>query len=220
MVLSIDSKLSTRFSDLAVLLLQIDGVKIQKKNEELENFKREIMAQVRNEYNLDALKDHQTFRAYRDFFWRIGIDPTKIRPAAEALIRRILGGKNIPHINTLVDVYNVASIRSGIALATFDSDKLEGDIIMRFAIKGEEFYGIGMEEPLVLKGGEIVLCDNEKMIAVYPYRDADNTKVTEKTKNVTIVICGVPGISKTTLEKAAKVTLEYINRFCMDENKK
>lgn len=220
MALSIDSELSIRFPDLAVLLIQIDGVKIQKKDEELENFKREIMAQVRNEYNLDALKDHQTFRAYRDFFWRIGIDPTKIRPAAEALIRRILAGKNIPNINTLVDVYNLASIKSRIALATFDAEKLEGDLIMRFAKEGEEFYGIGMENPLVLKGGEIVICDNEKMIAVYPYRDADNTKVTEKTKNVTIVVCGVPGISKTTLENASKVTLEYIKRFCMDENKK
>jgi DNA/RNA-binding domain of Phe-tRNA-synthetase-like protein len=217
---SIDSKLSTRFPDLAVLLLQIDGVKIQKKNEELENFKLEIIAQVRNEYNLDALKDHQIFRAYRDFFWRIGIDPTKIRPAAEALIRRILAGKTIPRINTLVDTYNLASIKSRIALATFDADKLEGDLIMRFAIEGEEFYGIGMEDPLVLKGGEIVLSDNEKMIAVYPYRDANNTKVTEKTKNVTIVVCGVPGISKTTLDNASKITLEYINRFCMDENRK
>jgi DNA/RNA-binding domain of Phe-tRNA-synthetase-like protein len=220
MAFSIDSELSTRFPDLAVLLIQIDGVKIQKKDEELENFKREIMAQVRNEYSLDALKDHQTFRAYRDFFWRIGIDPTKIRPAAEALIRRILAGKNIPRINTLVDVYNLASIKSRIALATFDAEKLEGELIMRFAIKGEEFYGIGMKEPLVLKGGEIVICDNEKMIAVYPYRDADNTKVTEKTKNVTIVICGVPGLSKTSLENASKVTLEYIKRFCMDENRK
>jgi DNA/RNA-binding domain of Phe-tRNA-synthetase-like protein len=220
MVLSIDSELNTRFPDLAVLLLQIDGVKIQKKDEELENFKDEIMTKVQNEYNLDTVKDHQTFRAYRDFFWRIGIDPTKIRPAAEALIRRILAGKTIPHINTLVDTYNLASIKSRIALATFDADKLEGDLIMRFATEGEEFYGIGMEDPLVLKGGEIVLSDNEKMIAVYPYRDANNTKVTEKTKNVTIVVCGVPGISKTTLDNASKITLEYINRFCMDENRK
>jgi DNA/RNA-binding domain of Phe-tRNA-synthetase-like protein len=220
MVLSIDSELNTRFPDLAVLLLQIDGVKIQKKDEELENFKDEIMTKVQNEYNLDTVKDHQTFRAYRDFFWRIGIDPTKIRPAAEALIRRILAGKTIPRINTLVDTYNLASIKSRIALATFDADKLEGDLIMRFATEGEEFYGIGMEDPLVLKGGEIVLSDNEKMIAVYPYRDANNTKVTEKTKNVTIVVCGVPGISKTTLENASKITLEYINRFCMDENRK
>ena len=220
MALSIDSKLSTRFPDLAVLLLQIDGVKIEKKNEELENFKREIIAQVRNEYNLDALKDHQIFRAYRDFFWRIGIDPTKIRPAAEALIRRILAGKTLPCINTLVDSYNLASIKSRIALATFDTDKLEGNLLMKFAEEDEQFYGIGIEKPLILKGGEIVVSDNEKLIAVYPYRDADNTKVTQETENSTIVVCGVPGIPKETIENASRVALEYINRFCMNENRK
>ena len=82
------------------------------------------------------------------------------------------------------------------------------------------FYGIGMEKPLVLKGGEIVVSDEEKLIAVYPYRDADNTKVTEKTENVSIVVCGVPGINKETLENASRVTMEYINRFCDGENRK
>jgi DNA/RNA-binding domain of Phe-tRNA-synthetase-like protein len=195
-------------------------VKIQKKDAELEKFKLEVMKQVRNEYDLDAVKDHPTFRAYRDFFWRIGIDPTKIRPAAEALIRRILAGKTLPCINTLVDAYNLASIKSRIALATFDADKLEGNLLMRFAQEGEQFYGIGMEKPLILKGGEIVVSDNEKLIAVYPYRDADNTKVTQETENILIVVCGVPGIPKETLENASRVALDYINRFCMDEDRK
>ena len=54
---------------------------------------------MRKNYSLDGLKDEENIRAYRDFFWKLGIDPTKIRPAAEALIRRILGGKEIPRIN-------------------------------------------------------------------------------------------------------------------------
>ena len=91
---------------------------------------------------------------------------------------------------------------------------------MRFAEECEQFYGIGMEKPLILRGGEIVVSDNKKLIAVYPYRDADNTKVTQETENVTIVICGVPSIPKETLENASRVALEYINRFCMDENRK
>jgi DNA/RNA-binding domain of Phe-tRNA-synthetase-like protein len=220
MNLKIDSELSNRFPDLKVLLLQIDEMKIKKKDSELEKFKLTVTKQVRNEYELDAVKDHPTFRAYRDFFWRIGIDPTKIRPAAEALIRRILAGKTLPCINTLVDSYNLASIKSRIALATFDTDKLEGNLLMKFAEEDEQFYGIGMEKPLILKGGEIVVSDNEKLIAVYPYRDADNTKVTQETENSTIVVCGVPGIPKETLENASRVALEYINRFCMDENRK
>ena len=155
MSLKIDSELSTRFPNLNALTLQVNGLKIQKKDVALEKFKLEVMKQVRNDYNLNDVKDHPTFRAYRDFFWRIGIDPTKIRPAAEALIRRILAGKTLPCINTLVDSYNLASINSRIALATFDANKLEGNLLMKFAEEGEQFYGIGMEKPLILKGGEI-----------------------------------------------------------------
>ncbi len=214
MILKIDSEISTRFPDLNALMIQIKGVKIHKIDDELEKTKFEVMKQVRSEYNINLVKDQQTFRAYRDFFWKIGIDPTKIRPAAEALIRRILAGKTIPRINTLVDAYNLASIKSGIALATFDTDKLDADILMRFAEEEEQFYGIGMEKPLILKGGEIVVSDNEKLIAVYPYRDAENTKVTEETKNITIIVCGVPGISKELLSDASRVVFEYVTTFC------
>ena len=220
MSLKIDPEVNTRFPGLTALTLQVNGMKIQKRDAELEKFKLEIIKQVRREYDLDAVKDQPTFRSYRSFFWRIGIDPTKNRPAAEALIRRILAGKNLPCINTLVDAYNLASIKGRIALATFDADKLEGNLLMRFAEEGKQFYGIGMEKPLVLKGGEIVVSDEEKLIAVYPYRDADNTKVTEKTENVSIVVCRVPGINEKTLENASRITLDYINRFCDGENRK
>jgi len=217
MNLKIDSKLKARFPDLNVLTLRIKGVQVRKRDDELENFKAEVMKQVRDDYSLDSVKDHPTFRAYRDFFWSIKIDPTKIRPAAEALIRRIIAGKTLPRINTLVDAYNLASIKSRIAIATFDADKLEGDLLMRFAEEGEQFIGIGMDKPLILTGGEIVVSDEEKLIAVYPYRDADNTKVTEKTENVAIVVCGVPGIPKRDLENASQVAVEYITRFCGGE---
>jgi DNA/RNA-binding domain of Phe-tRNA-synthetase-like protein len=217
MKLKIALKLKTCFSDLNVLTLQIKDVHVQKRDPELENFKVEVMQQVRNDYSLDSVKDQPTSRAYRDFFWSMKIDPTKIRPAAEALIRRIIAGKTLPRINTLVDAYNLASIKSRIALATFDADKLEGDLVMRFAEEGEQFYGIGMDKPFILTGGEIVVSDEEKLVAIYPYRDADNTKVTEKTENVAILVCGVPGIPKRDLENASHVAVEYIKRFCSGE---
>jgi DNA/RNA-binding domain of Phe-tRNA-synthetase-like protein len=214
MNLKVDSELKACFPDLTAKILQIKEVKVQKRNAELEEFKNEVMRQVREEYALESLKDQPTFRAYRDFFWKVGIDPTKNRPAAEALIRKILGGRSIPNINSLVDAYNLASIKSRIALATFDADKLEGDFLMRFAEEGEQFLGIGMEKPLILKGGEIVVTDDKKLIAVYPYRDADNTKVTEGTKNITIIVCGAPGISEETLDFASQMAQEYIVGFC------
>ncbi len=63
---------------------------------------------------LEGLKDEPIFRTYRDFFWTMGVDPTKVRPAAEALIRRILVGRSMPRINTVVDAYNLASMTTHI----------------------------------------------------------------------------------------------------------
>ena len=213
-IFNIDSRLKKRFPDLKVLTFQIEDVKVEKRNVDLETFKEELMKQVRKQYNLESLRNLPTFRAYRDFFWKVGIDPTKNRPAAEALIRRILQGKLIPNINTLVDAYNLASIKTEIALAAFDANKLKDNLLMRFATESEEFMGIGMEKPMHLEGGEIVVSDSEKLIAVYPHRDADNTKITNKTVNVVMLVCGVPGIREENLQKATQVATEYITKFC------
>jgi DNA/RNA-binding domain of Phe-tRNA-synthetase-like protein len=130
------------------------------------------------------------------------------------LIRRIVAGKPLPQINTLVDAYNLASVKTEVAIAAFDADRLAGNLKMRFAEEGEKFLGIGMNEPVRLRGGEIVVEDEEKLVAVYPYRDAEDSKVTEATKNVVLLFCGVPGLTKEKLGEAMTVASELITRFC------
>ena len=218
-MLKIDSEVRAGYPGLDVLTCRLANVAVEKKNLELEKFKEELIKEVKGKYTLDSLKDAPTFRAYRDFFWRVGIDPTKTRPAAEALIRRILRDNPIPNINTIVDAYNLASIKTEIALAAFDIQELEGDLVMRFARRGENFLGIGMEKPIELEGGEVVISDDQKLVAIYPHRDADRSKVTEKTRNILLLVCGVPGITMDMLAQAATVAIEYITRFCGSEGK-
>jgi len=158
--------------------------------------KREIIQEIRSLYTLDQVKDEPIFRAYRDFFWSVGVDPTKTRPASEALVRRILSGGKLPNINTAVDAYNLASAKSGIPIGAFDADMLNRDCTMRFARDGEQFLGIGMEKPVMLRTNQVILTDSGQIIAVYPYRDSDATKVTIATKNIHIVACGVPKVER------------------------
>ena len=181
---------------------------------ELEELVQVFAREVKSKYTLETLKDVPILRAYRDFFWRVGIDPTKIRPAAEALIRRILAGKPVPRINTLVDAYNLASIKTSIALAAFDQTKLRGKLLMRPAEPGEAFLGIGMDSAMQLRGGEVVITDNEKLIAVYPYRDAETSKVTETTSDLILMMCGCPGIEEASLIQAGQVAAELVLKFC------
>jgi DNA/RNA-binding domain of Phe-tRNA-synthetase-like protein len=214
MSLEIEFNLRTRFPGLQVIEEYVDGVRVDQSGVELQEFKEATCEEVKRKYSLESLKDVSIFRSYRDFFWKVGIDPTKIRPAAEALVRRILAGKPIPLINNVVDSYNLASIKTEVALAAFNRDELNGGLLMRIAKSGERFHGVGMSEPMELSGKEVVISDEEKLVAIYPYRDAEKSKVSAGTKNLLILVCGVPGVDEKILNDAGKVALELVTKFC------
>lgn len=210
----IASEIKDRFPDLDVRFGKVEGLSIKRESDALEEFKSEIIEEIKNSYDLETLKDDPQMRLYRDFFWKINIDPTKIRPASEALIRRILQGKPLPKINTAVDAYNLASIKSGVPLAAFDAAQLSGGPKMRFAKAGEEFTGIGMKEPKILKGKEIVIEDDESLVAIYPYRDADKSKIMPHTTEILLMSCGVPGVGGEKLDEAVNLAAEYLEKHC------
>jgi len=214
MLLKIDPGLAARFPGLSARIIRIGGVEVRSDDPELERFKAEVIERVRARWTLDQLREQPSFRAYRDFFWRMGVDPTKTRPAAEALIRRLLRGRPLPRINTLVDAYNLASADTAVALAAFDEDGLAGELLMREAEAGEEFLGIGMDRPSVLRGGEVAVADGDKLVAIYPYRDAEECKITEGTARVLMLVCGVPNVGDEALDHAGRVAVDYVTRFC------
>lgn len=213
-MLRVTPELERLFPGLKALTVKIEGVEVGPAPEGLKKLSERVFEEAREKYSLDSLKDKPIFRAYRDFFWRVGIDPTKSRPAAEALIRRVLAGKPIPSINNLVDAYNLASIRTGVALAAFDLEELAGELLLRRASAGEEFLGIGMRKPQVLRGEEVVVADNRGLVAIYPHRDAERTKVTSSTKRVLLLVCGVPGVEFGELDRAREVAIKFITEFC------
>jgi len=214
MLLEVDKALETKFPSLSALVMRLEGAEVRLEDPELEAFKEEVIERIRSRWALEQLREHPVFRAYRDFFWRVGVDPTKTRPASEALIRRVLRGRSLPRINTFVDAYNLASMEAAVPLAAFDMAWLSGDLLMREATMGEEFLGIGMEKPVVLEGGEVVVEDGEKLVAIYPYRDAEVAKITVDTEDILMLVCGVPNVGSDILKQAERISAEYVTRFC------
>ncbi|HYB04692.1 MAG TPA: phenylalanine--tRNA ligase beta subunit-related protein [Nitrososphaerales archaeon] len=215
--MEIEKTLHDKYPGLGVLEFVMQVVS-RKHSTELEAFKKSKQEEIRkNVSSLDAIRDLLVIRAYRDFYWKVGIDPTKTRPAGEALLRKIIGGRDLPSINTLVDSYNLASAETMISIAAFDHAKVDPRrLLMRIAAKGETFVGIGMDSAMILNGVQVVIDDlsQKKLIAVYPYRDADESKVMEETTSVLFMMCGVPGISFADLEAAKKLTCNYVTTFC------
>ena len=211
--MEIHKEILATFPGLSVAEGILGPLSIQETTPPLKALNDEIVRSIRERYTLERIKDEPLFRAYRDFFWRVGVDPTRTRPASEALVRRILSGKVLPTINTAVDAYNLASVRTGIPIAAFDADTLSGALAMRFAEEGEAFLGIGMATPITLHKNQVILADEDAIVAVYPYRDSDTTKITLATTRVHIVACGVPGIEREKVRSAYELAAAYLQEY-------
>jgi DNA/RNA-binding domain of Phe-tRNA-synthetase-like protein len=71
-----------------------------------------------------------------------------------------------------------------------------------------------MKEPVTMNGGESVIEDGTRLVAIYPYRDADYSKVSLKTANVLVLMCGAPGITLEKLNDSALEAKRVLPRFC------
>lgn len=175
-------EVSEKLPQLAICIGLINGVTAQKENEQLRQLKKILYEEVRSKHNIVNLKDDSTVRDYRDFYWKLDIDPTKTRPAGEALVRRLLRGDQLPNISTVVDAYNLASVKTMVPISGFDRDITAPPFQVRFARNGEAFTGIGMKAQMSLTENMIVLADRKQVLCIYPYRDSDKTKITMETK--------------------------------------
>lgn len=164
----------------------------------------------------EELKNHEIARALRDFYWRIGIDPTKQRPSSEALARRLITTGYLPMINSVVDACNLVSAETLIPIGLYDTDKIEGKLSLRAARLDEKFTDINGEIK-ALRKGEIVLSDDIGPLHVFPHRDAERTKITLKTRSVLIVSCGVPGVSEAQLENATEKVATLAEKLSASE---
>jgi len=211
---AISDPVRTAYAGLRLAFVEIHGMKIGVDSAKATDLLNEASERVSKSITLEAVKDRPDFRAYRDFFWRLGVDPTKTRPASEALIRRILKGSSIPRINDFVDAYNIASIGTGVPIAAFDLGTIDADATLRFSDSGEEFLGIGMSSSRVLEQGIMIMSSGEDVIAVYPYRDAEESKIGLETVDAVLISCGVPGIPVEALTEAAGRARDFVISIC------
>ena len=100
----------------------------------------------------ESLKDMPSIAATRRVYKACGKDPSRYRPASEQLIRRMLQGKELYQIDTLVDLVNLASIAFGYSIGGFDADKFVGNTLtLGIGREGEPYEGIG-RGPLNIAG--------------------------------------------------------------------
>lgn len=122
----------------------------------------------------------------------LGKDPARYRGSAEALLRRVIAGKGLRRINSVVDVINLVSVESRLPIGLYDLAHVEGGIEFRAGRQGETYKGIGKYD-LNLEG--LPLFADAKGPHGSATSDSERTMVTEVTKRVLAIIVSFGGPS-------------------------
>ena len=145
----------------------------------------------RQELTTESLKDLPSIAATRRVYKACGKDPSRYRPASEQLIRRMLQGKELYQIDTLVDLINLASIAYGYSIGGFDANKFVGDTLtLGVGREGEPYEGIG--RGMLNIAGLPVYRDAEGGVGT-PTSDHERTKMTMATTHLVVLINGYDG---------------------------
>lgn len=162
-----------------------------------------LLRELGERYSLETLRGNPVVRAYRDFYWRIGIDPTKTRPSSEALVRRALRGR-WPRISPVVDAGNIASARYMVPIGLYDAERFQPPARITLARGGELFNPIGGDPERLEKGTPIMVDAGGVVMHLYPHRDSRETMIRPETRCILILAAGVPGVEQARLEAAVR----------------
>ena len=168
----------------------------------------------RQELTTESLKQLPGIAATRSVYKACGKDPSRYRPASEQLIRRMLQGKELYQIDTLVDLVNLASIAFGYSIGGFDADKFVGDTLtLGVGREGEPYEGIG-RGPINIAGLPVYR-DAEGGVGT-PTSDHERTKMTLSTTHLVVLINGYDSNEERVIANA-KFIQELLRKYCQSD---
>jgi DNA/RNA-binding domain of Phe-tRNA-synthetase-like protein len=150
----------------------------------------------------------------RSLYKDLGLDPTKVRPSNEALLRRMLKGEALYTVNTLVDALNLGSLRAQLPFGLYDLDRVEPPILLRRGASGESYEGI--RKGPVHAEGRPVLVDARGPFG-NPTSDSARTAITLATRRALVVVYAPRTFPEARLVRVVADTAALLVRHCGGE---
>jgi len=128
-------------------------------------------------------------QAWRRVYSEMGLQPTQVRCAAEALLRRLRQDGQLPRVNPLVDLCNAISVHASVPIAIFDCARIAWPLSVTRARGDEEFLTFSGETEHPAEA-EVVFVDGTHRAHArkWAHRQSKFSAVSPSTVSVLIVI--------------------------------
>ena len=217
MQIKIESKLFELFPDFVRHVIVAENIDNTGEASELEEMLRQAEQKVRADESFADIKTNPYIAAWRDAFQAFGINPNQCPPSMGNLIKRTRSGKDLPFVNKLVCIFNIASLSYILPAGGDDLDKVTGDVCLGFADGSEIYSPLGGGNTESPKSGEVILYDTgnkDVFCRAWCWKNGDPSKIEPTTKRVAINIDMMPPANLESAQAAAQRIAELVEKYC------
>ena len=207
----IQKEIFDKLDNLYVGVVVAKGIDNSKAYPKIDKLLTESISLAESRFLDKRVKEEPSIIPYREAFEKIGINPNKYQCSVEAMFTRISKGKQLPHINPLVDLNNGISLKYTLPMGTHDLSKSDLDIEMRYAREGDIFKPMGSDEIETPDKDEVIYAvGNNVRTRRWTWRQSEEGKIDDKTSYVFFPIDGFKGINDEAVMAATKELAEVL----------
>ncbi|SFG49276.1 B3/B4 domain-containing protein (DNA/RNA-binding domain of Phe-tRNA-synthetase) [Planifilum fulgidum] len=184
-MVNLDSELRSQLPNLQLIVIRYEGCTVSRSPHPFRGRFELFLEHLRIEHSMEKIGGLQPIREWREAFRRLGSSPSRYRPSAEALLRRVLKGDTLPEVNSAVDVNNFFSLKYLLPFGIYDADALKGTITATVGKAGDGYPALNGRE--VSMENKLLLRDESGPFGS-PYVDSARAAVTEKSSRLLQVI--------------------------------
>lgn len=217
MDIRVDGRIFKDFPGVLIGILEVKGAENHGQSPaKLLEMTTATALKIRTQYEPDTLARHPRIDAWRTAYAAFGVKQREARSSVESLYRSVLNGRDLRHINKIVDIYNYISLLHMLPAGAEDLDCVRGCIELTYATENEPpVLLLGDVEARPPLPGEIIYKDGIAAICRrWNWREADRTKITEDTKNCVVVIEALPPAGRDDLNRALSDLSDLLKEIC------
>lgn len=202
-------------SGVKIVFAAVEGMDNHGVNDEWQTYRTERIAQLYIEYKDIDVHADPVLEGFNILHDNVGVKRRKNIPASENLIKLLVKHGDMFYINRAVDIYNIISLESKLALGAHNMDKTEGNVTLRFTDGTEKYVPLGQSEPVAVAPHEYCYCDDSnEVLCRLEIRQVNKTAVDENAVNVFYIIQGNEATPDELLTETAQKVIDTTVKYC------
>jgi len=186
------------------------NIKIKKKDANVQKWLNEMVEKIITRYNEENWYKSPTFTGFIKLHNEFSSQKDLIS-SSQSLVSDIKEAGEIQNINTFVDIYNAISALTGVSIGVHDINEISGNPKLKILDEDQEFTVIGGKEKATAYKGEYAYIDDKGILCRLDIKQSNRTKISEKSKNIFVILQGHDSLGEGVLEEAKKMLDEAVN---------